>query len=319
MKLGKIFGFLTSLVLLAVTIVVYTQRQDISDWIVLRDYVPAGEIEKLATDSNFSALGKKLFYVHDPDLLGKESFFGKCQEDEKSSVLGCYYSGNKIYLLKVIEEKLEGIEEVTASHEMLHAAYDRLGEAEKLKINKLLDDVYRTLPEDSHAKKDIATYDESDKNVFYNELHSIIGTEVRVLPAELEQYYILYFVNRSSVVGFAEKYAAEFDRLQNSILDIDTRLNTLKTDLDQSKTNLEFLYAAIEEEGRMLDSKSNDPSAFNAALPSYNNKVIEYRSLSNEYNRKVETYNSLIEERKAIAIENNELYDAIDTRLPVVE
>ena len=74
--------------------------------------------------------GRNLFYVYDPQLLDKDGFNTQCTIEEQSIVLGCY-DGSGIYLYDISDVRLEGVEEVTSAHEMLHAAYGRLSAKEK--------------------------------------------------------------------------------------------------------------------------------------------------------------------------------------------
>ena len=130
-----------------------TRARDILDWWRLRDYAPTQEISLLAESSGMNDRGKKYFYVHDPALLDKAAFTSSCTVGEETIVLGCYITNQRIYLYNVDDERLAGVEEVTAAHEMLHAAYDRLSPAEKERTNALLEEAYSRVTDERLRKK----------------------------------------------------------------------------------------------------------------------------------------------------------------------
>ncbi len=52
---------------------------------------------------------------------------------KRNAILGCYNpSSRDIYIYNVTNSELDGVKEVTAAHEMLHAAWERLSESENL-------------------------------------------------------------------------------------------------------------------------------------------------------------------------------------------
>lgn len=313
MKKAKFFGYTISIVLFASSVWLYSSRQEVLDWYRLRDYEPTGAISLVASNASLNDLGKKLFYVHDPELLDKTEFAGKCSSGEETIVLGCYITHTKIYVFDVNDVRLEGVEEVTAAHEVLHAAYDRLSDKYKLELDKHLRSTFVELNSD-RLNSTIASYEERDPTVVPNELHSILGTEVRVLTPFLEDHYAQYFVDRSAVVKIAEAYESEFTKREEQIVSYDEQLKQLDIDIKQSEINIEFLGNALQTENNKLTSLKSDPAAYNAAIPAYNASVREYNQLIASLKTKINSYNQLVEDRNAIAVEEQELVEAIDTR-----
>src|SRR5690606_3442881 len=107
-------------------------------------------------------------------------------------VLGCFVEGQGIYLYNVSDERLDGVKEVTAAHEVLHAGYSRLSSRDKARINHLLDQAFQA-NNDERIKETVETYRKRDPSIVSNELHSILATEARELPSELEEHYRRYF------------------------------------------------------------------------------------------------------------------------------
>lgn len=309
----KFIPYVFTLCLFAVGFYAVSNAHDIIDWWRLRDYQPSEKVIDLADKSGMSDTGRKLFYVHDPELLTKETFRSKCTVGEETIVLGCYITNQRIYLYKVDEKRLDGIEEVTAAHEMLHAAYDRLSPKEKTHLQTLIEDAYARVT-DQRLRENVKSYEARDPSVVVNELHSILGTEVRDLPKDLEDYYAKYFIDRKKVVSLAESYASSFSELEDKIKAYDAQLTAMNGEITRRQAELQESGAELESERNRINGLKNDVSAYNQAVVSFNQKVSAYNTAADEVKSLIEKYNAIITERNAIAVEERDLVQAIDTR-----
>lgn len=315
MRVKSAAGILAGLIVPVVSLWVLFNQQKVIDWWQLREYQPSDEVAALATDAGMNDTGRRLFYLQDPQLLSKADFSGKCSMDEQTIVLGCYVRNESIYIFNVDEERLSGIEEVTAAHEMLHAVYDRLGEDERDRLDSLLTNTFNNL-QDERIAKTIQSYRDRDESIVANELHSILGTEVGSLPLELEDHYARYFTNRSQVVAKANAYAAEFAALEARIADFDKQLEVLSVKIESQKADIEQLNQALSEEKVQLDGLlESDTQAYAAAVPAYNDKVRDYNGRLETLRADINEYNRLVGERNAIALEEQNLVKAIDSRV----
>ncbi len=123
--------WLIAAVLIAGGYYIWISRTAIQDWITVQQYAPSAQVSAISDRSSMSDRGKFLFYASMPEVSDAQNFNLQCERKEKTSaILGCYHN-NRIYLLEVSEKELDGIQEVTASHEMLHAAWDRLSDTDK--------------------------------------------------------------------------------------------------------------------------------------------------------------------------------------------
>jgi hypothetical protein len=313
MKISKVISGLLSILFIAASASLYIYRQDALDYLTLRNYEPSPAIVRLATAASLSDQGRRLFYIHDPSLLDKVSFQGVCGNNEETIVLGCYITNDRIYVFDVEDERLQGVEEVTAAHEMLHAAFDRLSVEEKERIVTLLEGTFAEI-DDKRLLKTIASYKARDPSVVPNELHSILGTEWRNLPQELEDYYSQYFLDRLSVVTKAEAYESEFSNREDQIAVYDAQLNALSTAISQKRTDVAQLGSALSTESSQLAALRSDPGAYNVAVPVYNAKVRDYNSELESLRSLITQFNTLVGERNEIATQERELVEAIDTR-----
>ena len=297
-----------------------SHTQDIKDWLALRDYTPSAAIAGLADDSGMSDAGRRLFYVSHPELNDRDAFNTNCPFPDRSLVLGCY-AQQQIYIFNVDDPRLSGVEEVTAAHEMLHAVYDRMSEGERATIDRLVMDAYKEL-DDERLNETIAQYEASDPSSVPNELHSILGTEHRKLPQELEAHYAKFFANnRKQVLDISEAYEEVFVELQDEIEGYDKQITNLKSQITSLESSLETRSQALSREGDRLDAllAADDISAYNAAVPAYNADVASFNATIKEYQAKVKQHNDLVEKRNKIAVEQNDLVHSLDSKFsPIV-
>lgn len=220
------FGAILPLLLVVLAFIGFTYWRQIVDRYQYMTYEPSAQIAELAQSAKLHNDGLFYFYASQPVLEGTQAFNSYCnRSEEKSAILGCY-DGYGIYIFDVTDDRLQGVEEVTAAHEMLHAAYDRLSDREKKSLEPLLDAEYERVKNDELTER-MAYYDRNEPGQHYNELHSIIATEFTGISSELEEHYDQYFSDRSAVVRLHESYKTQFDSVQQQISTLAEELNQL--------------------------------------------------------------------------------------------
>lgn len=309
----KIVKGLFYLGLLSLPLVFWLNRFLIFDWWRLRDYSPPARIQALATDTTMNDSTKRVFYAQHPQIDDKQQLSANCQQNEYTIVLGCYVASRGIYLYSVSDPRLNGVEEVTAAHELLHAAYDRLSSSERKRIDELTAQAYAQVT-NARIKATIEQYRKNDASVVPNELHSILGTEVRSLPPELEAHYKKYFSDRSAVVKFSEQYESEFTSRQKQVEEYDKQLSALKSEIETNEAKLEQQAATLSNERSNLENSRSDAQVYNSQVDSFNAKVASYNNLVSQSKVLIDKYNALVVKRNALAVEVNDLAKAIDTR-----
>lgn len=313
-RLVKI-AFIT--VALASPLLIFWQYRNITDWLRLRGYAPPVRIAELATHTRMTNEGRKLFYVHRPELNDRDAFNVNCAGFEQTIVLGCYITHQSIFIFDVEDPRLEGVEEVTSAHEMLHAAYDRLDPNEKKNVDSMTRTAYEGL-QDDRIKQVITSYESRDKSVVSNELHSILATEVRSLPADLETYYKRYFTDRQAVVEYSEQYEGVFTEKQNRIKALSQEIEAIENQLRSQKAVIDELEVGLNNDAARLSTLSQQGriEEYNAGVTPYNNRVNQYRRLISDYNSSVQKMNRLVEEHNSLAVEQKNLINAIDSHQP---
>ncbi len=312
---AKSVSLIGILALLTGALLVLNQQQAIYDWIKLRGYTPPPTIVNLADATTMNNQARRMFYVNQPQLQNKEEFNSSCSDNEQSIVLGCYIQNKGIYLYNVNDPRLGGVEEVTAAHEMLHAAYDRLSGEERDYVNQMINVEAKKIT-NQRILKTIESYKKRDSSVIDNELHSIIGTEVRTISSELESYYKKYFNDRLKVVELSEKYENAFTDLEDLSNSYLAKMKNLKAEIEKSNQELssEADYLAVEYAAIEAERNDIDPQSFNNRVYAYNGKVSAYNVKVNDVSAKIDEYNRILGEYNKTISKEGDLYNAIDSR-----
>jgi hypothetical protein len=299
----------------AVVIMGIRFAQDLHDWTRLLSYQPTPEVARLATATTMTDTARKLFYINQPTIESKKSALNLCQRSEHTVVLGCYVSSKGIFLQAVTDPRLQGVMEVTAAHEMLHVAYQRMSLFEQTQINKQLQAVFERL-QNPRIIKIIQTYREQDPRSVEHELHSILGTEVRDLSPELEEHYRKYFTDRSAIVALSEKYEGVFTTLKDKAKLLSNQLQTQNGELEQ-------LTARIKQEQSELESVQVNLQRSIDANPQidYSSQVLSFKERVNSYNQLVarmrsqnDDYNRLVTERNSLTLEQKSLIESLENK-----
>lgn len=311
--LGLLIGLLGVLAALIIN------KQAIHDWWRLRGYQPPSAIQRLADQITMTDEAKHLFYLNQPQLLSSvESFREQCPNSQEHVVLGCYHSNQGgIYIYNVKSPDLQGISQVTAAHEDLHAAYDRLSDKDRKYVDGLLRDYYDHGLQDERVKNVIDLYRKTEPNDLLNEMHSIFGTEIAQLPAPLEAYYKRYFKSRAAVVAYQKRYEQAFTARQQVLQADDRQLAAMKTQIDARQAQLVVRLAQLQAAKSQLDNllAAGQNGAYNAGISDYNTQVNNYNAELASLRAYIENYNDLVTARNAVAEELEALNQAQDTRL----
>lgn len=319
-KTKQWFWSLLPLTLVALLVIGWLNRYAVFDWYALRSYTPPAEVAALAANSGMSSEGERIFYAHAPHIANQAEFNAACTEDEKSIVLGCYTgfdfnTDTDIYVYNVERSELDGIQEVTAAHEMLHAAYQRLSNTERQKVDTMTAAAFEKL-NNPRITKLVEGYHERDASAVPNELHSILGTEVATLDAGLETYYGRYFSDRQKVVTLSNTYESVFNANQNEIDRLHGELSLRKNEISQLESDLATQNDTLSEMKSQMDqyTAAANVTAYNVLVPEYNAKVEAYNTVVATYKDLVKQYNELINEYNKRAVYQETLVNSIDSK-----
>lgn len=297
------------IIVLAVVGFAVLNRQWVRDMYVVQTTDVQPVADSLKQQLSLTDHADFLYQASLPEVLKAGEFNQSCADvqREQSIVLGCY-TRQRFFVYDVDDERLSGVKEVTAAHELLHAVYERLSQKEKNEIDVLVLEVAKTI-NDERFQATLAQYQETEPDQIPNELHSILATEISELPSELELHYSKYFNNRPSLVGYANQYAETFTSLSKQIDDFDSQLQGMKSSITEQEASLEI-------QNQELESIRLEMQAFrgSGATEEYNGLVPQYNQLVQVYNQDIATlklnikdYNDLVEKRNNLASTQNDL------------
>lgn len=283
-------------------------------------YQPSAQVAAVADRAGMNDSGKFAFYATHPSLEGTQKFNTYCnRQEEGTAILGCY-TGDRIYVYDIKDKRFDGIQEVTASHEMLHAVYQRLSDGERTKINNLVEKEYQKLSTDPRFAERMAFYARTEPGERDNELHSIIGTEVTDISAELEQHYAKYFKNRSQVLTLFQGYNQLFLAVDKKTKALSTELDALAkkidTDMNSYNTSIKALNVDIEDFNRRAEAGTfTSRAAFNKERDALEQRVADLDKTRSAIDTAAARYETLRKEYNETVTASNNLYKSIDSTL----
>lgn len=303
---------------------VATHEQRIADQFAVWRFEPDAEVAGYADRAELTDEGQFLFYASSPSVHRDPAFGNACgRTTETFGILGCYDPSDRtITLFDVRDERLDGIEEVVAAHEMLHAVWDRMSKAEQDAMIPLLEAEADKRADDPEFQETLDVYAEIEPGQRHNELHSIIGTEFADLSPELEAHYALYLGDRTVVVGMHERSNAVFVEYQTKAETLAAELDAMKASIDADyaaySAGYDALNAAIADFNRRADTPGafSSQSQFNAERSGL---MAQGDALDAQYaaiTARADEFDAKVEELKALYAEIADLSEAINIKLP---
>jgi len=141
---------------------------------------------------------------------------------------------------------------------MLHAAWDRMSDDEHDRVSAMLQAEELKLAGDTDFVARMELYDRTEPGEHFNELHSIIGTEVADLAPELEQYYAQYFSDRAALVALHKQSNVVFEQIEAQSAQLVAELDALNASISSDgiiyNSGYDKLNADIEDFNRRADA-----------------------------------------------------------------
>jgi hypothetical protein len=311
-------GWVGLAVVVTIGILVWNNRLALGDDFRLIGYTPPAAISTLAANIGFTAQGQRDFYVMHPSIEDQSSFNAHCGSHESGQqVLGCY-TGTGIYVYNVSDPRLDGVEEVTAAHETLHAAYARLSDSQRSSVNAILERQYAKLSQDAAFKQRFSVYDSLSYADRLNELHSIFGTEEPTLSTELEGYYKQYFKDRGILPADYAKYQGPFNTLKNRQAALKIQIDTLKADIQSAEARYATDRTALNDDISAFNQRSRSgvytsQSQFESDRSALTARSTALNGEADQINAKINQYNSDIAEYNALSVQTQTLQNSLDS------
>jgi hypothetical protein len=317
---GHVLGIVAAVLSVAAALFLFINRQYVVDQLNVWQYHPSSAVMQLSQRSGMNNQGEFYFYASSPTIEGTQVFNDKCgRREESTAILGCY-TAQRIYVYDVKDAKLDGIQEVTAAHEMLHAAYERMSSSEQAKVNKLLEAEYEKLKNDKNLSERMAFYARTEPGQRDNELHSVIGTEVASISPELEAHYKQYFTDRQRVIALHDKYASVFLDLQKRSKELVSELKTLGDTIEADTATYNADVGKLNRDIQSFNNRANNggfssQAQFNAERANLESRTAQLSNDRQKINTNVAKYNTLRQELASTASESEALNRSIDSSL----
>ena len=322
-KPHKYLGPLLLLVFaVAVALGAVVYRQDIIDHVRAAQYQPAAAVKHIRGGLGLTGEGELYFDASQPEIESAGAFNDDCRQEKETNnpILGCYVD-QRIYIFDVTNKELEGIEETTAAHELLHAAYERLSPGARRTLNAELEAAYQRV-KTPELEQRIDFYKRSEPGQEMNELHSILGTEVDGLGSALEKHYSEFFKDRQKVLSYYHTYSAVFEDATKQLKRLENQINTRTDDINDRIKSYNKAVAALKDDVEVFNRRSQQNGGFSsqaefdnarAGLLARQNDLDKTREAINDDIKSVErlrtNYNDLVDKY-------NELSRSINSSLP---
>lgn len=312
-------GIIASLIIFAVLttggVVAWVQRENIRDLVTVWNYEPTSDIVGYIERSRMSDRGEFLFKASQPVVQAGDDFNETCAaEEEGTGVLGCYLPATRtILLFDVTDERLDGIEEVVAAHEMLHAAWDRMSVGERDSLAPLLEAEAASREDDKDFAERMAVYERVEPGERLNELHSIVGTELEEISPALEKHYAEFFSDRATVVALHVTSNGVFVELEKKTAALIAEMDDLREGVEADYKKYNSGFDKLNNDVDAFNAKANRPGGFatqyqfdqeRAALMARQDSL---ESLYASIDKRADLYDSKLEELKKLNAQAAEL------------
>lgn len=282
-------------------------------------YRPDEAVQEIETALELTGTGRRIFKATHPVVEGGTEFNTHCGEhDDDVSVLGCYSDG-RIYIYRITDEQLALANKVTAAHELLHAAWERMGDGEKNEVKVWLEEAREQQAD--WFKGELETYDDTDK---MEEVYTRAGTKLAEVPEGLEKHYAKYFKNRARIVEMYKTYEAPFEALRSEISTLYDEIERVREEIaaerEQYSQDLDEINARIDE----FNACANTVNCFTTAeFNAQRSKLVDERAALElrrmKLNEKIDANNARIDEYRSRQDALGGLYDLMDSNIERVE
>ncbi|MFZ1301606.1 MAG: hypothetical protein WAQ27_03495 [Candidatus Microsaccharimonas sp.] len=311
-------AFFLSIITVGFAIWLFMNRQFALDQVTVWSYQPSAEIKELDNKVKFTDKGLFTFYATKPVVADPNEFNDKCPREESGSpILGCYTTEDRIYVFNVNNSQLDGMKEVTAAHEMLHAVWQRMSESERTRVGALLEAAYekKATPE---LRERMTYYERNEPEAITNELHSILGTEVAGLGTELENYYARYFEDRQIILDLHAKYDSVYNALYTRADELYVTMQTLSDSIQTRSTAYDTDVAQLSSDINSFNSRANNGdftsnSQFNRERAALIQRSATLEAQRAAINDDISKYSTMYDEYQTISSQIELLNNSIDS------
>lgn len=264
---------IVAVALLLVTVVVVATGADralvaqVEGWVGPRTL--AADISAVADRAFLTDDGRKLLTLvgarsaHGDDL---QRSCGVTDTADDHAVAGCYSLAG-IFVFVPTDPRVADAAVTTLAHELLHAAFDRLGSGEVWHVRDMLHAALDGVAPDDPVRQQIDWSVGDHEENRDTELFAYLGSQVRPeggFDPELEAVYARYFTDRAALVEVDHRVTAEVDGLISEYEQADAALVQAMTDAATQRAQLDAEREAYERDRRIYQQ---DADRYNSLAP----------------------------------------------------
>lgn len=296
----------------------------VAGWLVsthfLRDavynitYHESAEVANIREDLLLTNKAKWIFGAAQPQLESREDFNQHCEnKDYEVALLGCYVEG-RIYVYQISDAELADANKATLAHELLHAAWSRMGRGEQERVEKLLREVQAENA--AWFEAELVTYSDEMK---LEEVWTRAGTKLENLPVELEQVYAKYFQNRKVIVAAYKNYEKPFLELQDKSEKLLAEVTKGVEEIEKEKAKYLATSQKLSEEIDIFNQCAEEEGCFKdeVEFERQREELLERRSeldkWRDEINLKVDENNAKVKQIEEYQMTLGEMNDALNS------
>jgi hypothetical protein len=252
---------------------------------------PPAPIVDIMDRTTMTAAARTLFLAARPRIETKAELANHCRSTSGVHTLGCFRvvqecgghdaagcTTTQIHLLQIDRADVSDLIYVSAAHEMLHAAYEKIPEGDRQQLDRQLDAALGQL-EKCRVDTNLSAYAGRSPAEMKSELHSVLATEFAVLPPGLQEHFSRYFANRQLVVAAHDRTLGVREQ----------EICSLRSRLDQ----LDARIGPLRQQIRQLRS-AGSLRASNALVPTLNALVVDQNRTADTHNARVREYNQVL-------------------------
>ena len=305
-------------IFLILLILGFTFSSEIKEYSDFITYKPGQEVLDIVDKTKLTKEGIYRFYLSKPSISHTSEVLDHCKNKEDSyKVTGCY-ADKRIYVYDSQNSELDGMKEVTAVHELLHAVWANMDKSYKNRISDLVTSEYSSLKDKTNIKERMKFYNDLGSEEFTNELHSIIGTEYIVENQELLKHYNRYF-GYEAVKVLHSKYQSKIDENDKKAKELVGKLENLYKELDSDKTYYETSVNILSNDIAVFNRDANsgymERYEYDIRRNALENRINNLERVRFEYNQKINEANQLKDELRLVDAWAKELNKSIDASL----
>ena len=305
-------------VVLGIVVAAYFYGGMLLDMVRAAQFTPTSQLAAANERIALTSRGQQIFYATAPEIQDKAQFNDSCQSAERTTaILGCYYR-DRIYLYNIQNSELDGTLEVTAAHEMLHAAYHRLNYFERQEVDRMVGAAYQTVKDQPEISELMKYYTEAEPGAEADELHSIIGTTIAELPPWLERYYARYFTDRASIVALNAKYTAVFSQLSRQADELQKQIDAEGPEIKREQASYDTDLTQLNLDIQSFNARANQAGGFSSqsefavARAGLMQRTAALNARQSTLNARINAYNAMVESLNKIAVHVNKLNESIN-------